>query len=85
MTRSAASGTGPHTSGTPGLTMPAFSRAIDSSVYAELRLMIEIDRRDRGRNRRDDVSGIEPPAQADFEHGDLNAARGGTTRTPPPS
>ena len=72
MTRSAASGTRPQTSGTPGLTMPAFSRAMDSSVCLSCRLVIEVDRRDGRRDRRDDIRRVQAASQANLEHRDVN-------------
>ena len=72
MTASAASGSGPQTSGTPGLMMPAFSRAMDSMRVPELGLMIEVDRGDGRRDRRDDIRRVEPSPQPDFEDRDLD-------------
>ena len=40
---------------------------------AELRLMIEVDRRDGRRDGRHDVGGVEAAAKPDFQHGDRHA------------
>ena len=58
----------PKIAGRAARKIPAFSRPMVSTVAAEPVAMIEID---RGHHRDvgiDDVDGVEPPAQADFEH-----------------
>ena len=55
-----------------GLMIPAFSSAISRSVLPEEFLMVESDRGDGGRDRRDDVRRIEAAAEPDFEHGHLD-------------
>ena len=52
--------------------MPAFSAAISPSVDPQVLLVIEVDRRDRGSDRADHVRRIEPAAEADLDHRDLD-------------
>ena len=63
-----------------GLAMPAFSNAIAASVWPRCRSWSKRDRRDRGDRRRQDVGGVEAAAEADLDHGDVDAARGGRSR-----
>ena len=49
-----------------------FARDLLDGVAQE-DLVIEIDRRDHGERRVDYVSRVQPPAQADFDHGRLHA------------
>ena len=75
ITAAASGGSGAAHHRMPGLMMPAFSKAIAPSVVAELRLVIEGDRRDGGGDRRDDVGGVETAAEPDFEHRDVDTPR----------
>ena len=50
--------------------MPAFSARDRVERVTELRLVIEVDRDDGRRDRRDDVRGVEAAAEADLEDGD---------------
>ena len=72
-TASASAGRSPATTGMPGLMMPAFSKAIVAERVAEMLLVIEADRRDGAGHRSDDVGGVEPAAEADLDHRDLDA------------
>ncbi len=52
-----------------------FSRNLLDRVPEEI-LVVEINRRDDGNLRLDNVRGVEPAAQADFVDGELHAMRG---------
>jgi len=75
MTASAARPSTPLTTGTPGLMIPAFSKAMADNVEPSIRG----DQGDRGDNRNqriDDIGGVESAAHADLENGDIDLALG---------
>jgi hypothetical protein len=65
---------GAETTGTPGLMMPAFSAAISYNRLAQPLLVVEIDRRKNGNERRDDIGGIEPATESGLEDHHVHAA-----------
>ena len=71
MTASASGSCRAETTGTAGLMMPAFSRAISVRRRSEPFLMIIIDRGEDGDGRLDGVGCVEAAAHPGLEHNDL--------------
>ena len=73
--RMSASGS-PTMAGTPGLKIPAFSKAISSPRGPQVLDMIDLDVGHAGHEGRQHVGGIQPAAEARLDHGDVNAGLG---------